>query len=636
MTTTLRDLWRRALLWRALAASTWLAMLALLLPLGGCDLLPPVPPAAEPPPAKEVWLEQGWSAEQRQWFHHASQGTATLPVTYDWFVALEQPTISFFEAPLFSDPTYLRRWGFITSPKSAANPGGLPVGFALTEGFADPTTPEARPKRAIGLTCAACHTGHFTHNGVHVRVDGGPSMANVTDMGRALGAAVVFTKYIPGRFDRFARRVLGANYTEANAAALKAEFNANFNTLKHLAALDAKWKKQNVHEGFARLDALTRIGNQVFGVAAKKDANYVAISAPVSYPHIWSTSWFNWVQYDGSIMQPMVRNAGEALGVQAGVNLAGPAATRFASTADLRNLHRIEMQISGADKPQNHPQVKKAFPGLQSPKWPEDILGKIDAAQAARGKALYVQHCQGCHLPPPDGPDSALWSDAHWITLGGSPQKYLKTAMIPQKHVGTDPAQIASLNARTIDTTGIGVNARLWVPDGSSGDCKLAEQATTDGPQVPYGYALGAVVQQAIAHWYAQNKVPPEEQAVMNGGGRPNCLNPFDGYRPRPLNGVWATGPFLHNASVPTLYALLSPVSERPPVIWLGNREFDAKDVGVKWGRFEGGSEVNTSQPANSNAGHEFRDAPQGTPGVIGPLLKPDERRALIEYLKTL
>jgi len=34
------------------------------------------------------WLEQNWTAKERHWFHHASQGTATLPVPYKWFVSL--------------------------------------------------------------------------------------------------------------------------------------------------------------------------------------------------------------------------------------------------------------------------------------------------------------------------------------------------------------------------------------------------------------------------------------------------------------------------------------------------------------------------------------------------------------------
>lgn len=40
------------------------------------------------------WLPQNWSPTQRYWFHHASQGTVTIPVPYDWFVALDRPVPS--------------------------------------------------------------------------------------------------------------------------------------------------------------------------------------------------------------------------------------------------------------------------------------------------------------------------------------------------------------------------------------------------------------------------------------------------------------------------------------------------------------------------------------------------------------
>ena len=65
------------------------------------------------------WLEQNWSLEDRYWFHHASQGTATFPVPYDWFMALEQPTLHLFSgAGMLKDSAYLERFGFIPSPQS--------------------------------------------------------------------------------------------------------------------------------------------------------------------------------------------------------------------------------------------------------------------------------------------------------------------------------------------------------------------------------------------------------------------------------------------------------------------------------------------------------------------------------------
>lgn len=75
-------------------------------------------PATLPAPSKidsAYWLPQNWSARQRYWFHHTSQGTATIPVPYRWFLALERPELSVRYTSL-TDNEYLRRLGFIPSP----------------------------------------------------------------------------------------------------------------------------------------------------------------------------------------------------------------------------------------------------------------------------------------------------------------------------------------------------------------------------------------------------------------------------------------------------------------------------------------------------------------------------------------
>ncbi len=57
--------------------------------------------------------------------------------------------------------------------------------------------------------------------------------------------------------------------------------------------------------------------------------------------------------------------------------------------------------------------------------------------------------------------------------------------------------------------------------------------------------------------------------------------------------------------------------------------------MGYEPGRKEGGFELDTAKPGDSNEGHEFGDGPRGG-GVIGRILQPEEREALIEYLKSL
>src|SRR5271156_3379293 len=81
-----------------------------------------------PPVTNAVWLDQNWSADQRNWFHHADQGTQTFGIPYEWFLALEQPSLSLSDPGLLSDTTYLDRFGFI--PDTGSGKSDLPVGFA--------------------------------------------------------------------------------------------------------------------------------------------------------------------------------------------------------------------------------------------------------------------------------------------------------------------------------------------------------------------------------------------------------------------------------------------------------------------------------------------------------------------------
>ncbi len=569
--------------------STSLAVLTAL--LVGC-----APRLPEPVPIEHaVALDQNWSAESADWFHHASQGTATLPVPYDWFRALEQPTLSLVgEPPLLRDPGYLARMGFLASRTSERNPDGLPVGFARDPAYVDPITKE--PMVAIGFTCAACHTGQLEYRGTAVRIEGGPAVTDLGKFRKALALAILYTRYVPGRFGRFADRVLGSSSTPDAKAELENRLERVVAAIK--AAIATSQEKDD--EGFTRLDAINRIGNLVFG-AELEAKNIVPLTAPVNYPHIWDAPWLDWVQYNGSIHQPMVRNAGEALGVGAAVNL-HPGPDLYASAVQIGTLYEIEHRLAGA----------APFGGLRAPRWPEDVFGPIDRARATRGAALYDELCKGCHLPPLDSPEMDPATSTHWTPPNAAGERYLKVRMVDISYVGTDPEQAKGMRDRTVDTGALGMGV------------------------MPFGDALAAVVQHTVDRWYdtQQPPVPPERRARMNGN-RPNLVRAELQYKARPLDGIWATPPYLHNGSVPNLHALLGPAADRPERFYLGSRQFDPVRVGYDDRPLPGGFELDTSARGNSNAGHEFRDGPRGN-GVIGRALSDDERWALVEYLKTL
>jgi hypothetical protein len=101
-------------------------------------------------------------------------------------------------------------------------------------------------------------------------------------------------------------------------------------------------------------------------------------------------------------------------------------------------------------------------------------------------------------------------------------------------------------------------------------------------------------------------------------------------YLARPLKGVWATAPYLHNGSVPTLYDLLHP-DRRPARFAVGNREFDPVKIGYRGDLDAPEPRVwvyDTTQPGNSNIGHSG--------DAYGTSLPEDQKSALLEYLKKL
>jgi len=631
------------------------------------------PPELPPRPEYEqrVWLDQNWDREVRQEFHNITQGTRTLPVPLSWFLALEQPRSNVFLLPFgsvdkFADQDYLLRFGFIEGEQSSANPHGLPVGFATVpyqsmHGIND-------RKTGIGFTCAACHTGHMIYDDTEYVIEGGPATTDLGQLTEALGAALgqtLFSSKVPGlggRFERFAQNVLGDAYFEKNKTKLANELEA---VVERLAT-----RPDEVHvvEGFSRLDALNRIGNQVFAWDTERYDNYSAINAPVTYPHIWTTSWFNWVQYDGSIMQPLVRNAGQALGVSAYLNTTAPKSEkRFSSSVPVDNLYWIEKTLSG-----EAPYPQRRFSGLLAPNWP-DSFPAIDAAKAEHGAQLYAQHCEGCHLPPLNSDE--IWSDNYFrpVTyyVNGdeqqTPEALLQLKLIALEQVGTDPAQANVLKHRTLNTAGekmpaIGIDTEVctWEPaapqppSAQSGyefqPTRLVNVPISDGPNVNYGLALGGLVQQVTDEWFGQNYISDTDRPYFEGL-RPNCLQVGRGYKARPLNGVWATAPFLHNGSVPTIMDVLSPPQERPTYVKLGAIGFDPVNVGLVQdeelevpddGRYDddGYFILDTSLPGNSNRGHEFSSEWDPNKhylnqkrGVIGPELTPEERLALIEFI---
>src|SRR6185312_14275906 len=74
------------------------------------------------------------------------------------------------------------------------------------------------------------------------------------------------------------------------------------------------------------------------------------------------------------------------------------------------------------------------------------------------------------------------------------------------------------------------------------------------------------------AKYFADNHISYARQQCLEGFGILDLPQQIDGYKPRPLEGVWATPPFLHNGSVPNLYEMLLPPEKRSAKFFVGRR----------------------------------------------------------------
>jgi len=691
-----------------------------------------------------VWLDQGWgdgqNAALRQRYYYTAQGTS-MPqgasdgaVRYSWFVNLELP----LSRERFASPDNMRRLRFIVDPEpSPANPDQLPIGF--TRHF-DAHIGEY----VLDITCAACHTGELQHtaNGKTraIRIDGGPAMHAFTDMQRgnfapSLAASLLGTTVNPWKFDRFAKKVLGDSYPDGKSRLRKA-MKATIAAMIGSGQNDPARKLYTIREGFGRTDALGRIGNTAFGDHLSA-TNYQPGLAPVSYPYVWNIWKFDWVQYNGSVAQPLARNVGEALGVGAIAPLLSsmraplPPEARFRSSVDLNGLVRIEHTLQM----------------LRPPAWPEQILGPIDRARAARGAELFVKHCQECHGPHVAEPARQQAS----APLKRGEGLEWRIEVIPLEHIGTDPAAAQGFMDRRYDLSSTGLHdselqaalrplmlrdllrdvrfrlkevvrlrteaklplgdlpgvlanypdpdasavpslpaasfaaidaalakvvdplpqipgpeSRPYDPPGCAINCHLRNlvwdlrQGTRhidqvlgalDVRQLTEGAALNLVGILIKNKYYADHGIDWATQQCIEGFGALDLPQQVAGYKPRPLEGVWATAPFLHNGSVPTLYQMLLPPDQRDKRFFVGRREYDPVHVGFVTQPDADGDDdgfwLDTGIDGNHNSGHAFsadaatwakhvanpKDNPL-PPGVIGPEFSDQQRYDLVEYLK--
>lgn len=568
---------------------------------------------------------QGWNVQQQTAWYAATQGSRMLP--WDWAMALERPgsTAKFFDGD----------WLAATFRLIPRGPGLMPVGIARDrQDDRDLTVTKLRwmPGQAndapwLGFNCAACHTAEIQYQGKALRVDGGPGLTDFQGLVEAIEIALVETRRDPARFDRFARAVLKTGDSPAARTQLGAALDA-------LNAWNARITAANLTDlrpGFARVDAFGHIYNKVALLAGPDTPRPLPSDAPVSYPFLWNTAQADRVQWNGIAQNiklkiagtdfdygALARNAGEVVGVYGDVAVReGGGLGGFKSSVGVANLSELERVLGG----------------LRPPVWPA-AFGALDAAKAERGKALFAKRCgNACHgtvaagdirtpfktnvftfkggsfpgdAPPGTDPGMACnaWSyTARTGRLEGLPEGYLKVGNSDAPPFG-DTAPVAKMLKATVVGSLVGRKGELVVAAGR----------TWLG--VPANPRIMAV---------------PETKAQRLARCQ-NTADPLLGYRARPLTGIWATAPYLHNGSVATLWDLLLPPEQRPASFFVGSREFDPVRVGYVVAQSPQNSfrfvarDANGTVPGNGNQGHDYGNA----------RLSDEQRWELIEYMKSL
>lgn len=520
-------------------------------------------------------LQQCWDKSDQIRFYTTNQGGQIAP--YELIKHLEMPlsTDKFFARVNFE------RWRFLTLEKTDRDHRSdvdqevqdWPLGFVITH---TSSGKEAWQGNWLGLTCAGCHTGQVEYQAKKLRIDGAPTMADLNqflwDLQAALRATYEDGQNNGDKFKRYAK-----NFPREWDRAL-------LERLGRVVTDGETWHHRNdppTPPGFARFDAVGLIFNQLIFMSGSEPVGNVKNDAPVSFPFLWDTSHHNQTQWNGVAPDiPMVRNITQGIGAFAKYD---PHAGVFQepSTIPLSNQRELQRLVHK----------------LRSPEWPEDILGTIDREKAERGRVVFKERCASCHADQPRK----------------EPLRYLEVTMTPLQKVKTDGNMVANADHR-----------ELRNPDGEN---KLVADAAGDtvkdivvsGSHVTEFFPFAW---ESISAFFRWQPIWDLFRGHLNFGR----AEFGDRYKARPLDGIWATAPYLHNGSVPNLYQLLVSAERKP--FYVGSRQFDPKHVGFD-PEDNSGTLLDTSIPGNLNAGHD---------GAIygGDLDLDKEVWPLIEYMKTL
>lgn len=594
-------------------------------------------------------LDQGWTDDQRAWWYTTSQGSRLLPL--DWALALEMAD----STARFFGRDNMRSLGYLENPASEVNPHGLPVGFAVDHDASSkadlmcdqfPETCAARTMRKawVGLNCAACHTAEITLGDRRVRVEGAPAAADFQSFIDGVLLSLESTAGSDEKFNRFADNVLTPSALPEARTSLKTQLDEQIAWRRVLFEKN----KTPLKHGHARLDAQGYILNKVTSVSGSGVDLFPSPSdAPVSYPFVWNTAQQKQIQWNGIAKNflefelfgektdfgALVRNTSEVIGVFAHVEAYNRRAFKgYRSSLRLRNMVELERLLGQ----------------MESPVWPSDVLPPLDADMVARGRILFEgkADCARCHahlehddLTTPAQDQMTPLAEVNTDVFTAC-NTFLHESVAGNFEDQWEFAYTGDVIRREDFTRKMLVNASVGsIVSQTPSIFGLIFNDLFNGARARFlGFAEG------LTEYLPEVDDPEKKEEAQI------CLTQTDdilAYKARPLNGIWATAPYLHNGSVPTLYDLLLPstvantsddevasatAEQRPETFGVGQRTFDPTRVGFDQEdpdiRFIFKVRDDNGAPiaGNFNSGHDYGNAE----------LTEDERQDLVEYLKSL
>lgn len=426
-----------------------------------------------------------------------------------------------------------------------------------------------------GFTCASCHTREIIVDNISYRIDGAPSLANFEHYYKDLQIAMTATVNDQVKLEQFLDKIIATSSSNGDPA---------ITDRNQLSSQVIKWQKDfsqfyqlclpsSDMWGVGRLDALGQIINRVTAVDISPNPDRM-ILGNISPANRPVRPPFLWnVKFqDYTQWGGTSVNGNSSQALLRNLGEALGVGTQLRPVPNTSSSNGFDFLIKNTSNFSGLLALENNINKIGPPKWP----WSLDNNLVNQGAILFAANCASCHGTTPG--EARLPSITTWAT--------------PIQDVGTDPT--------------------YW------------DNVVRTGNPGIYSSSFPAVTSLINLVSYTEREILNQYQPGITLIQPTNSTGPGK-YESRVLKGIWAAAPYLHNGSVPTLDDLLKPAIQRPTTFSVGVN-YDTLNVGMSIVQpLRQGSQFNTSITGNSNKGHEY-----------GIQLSPQQRAALLEYLKTL